>query len=145
MVEIVAMVETVMVKLEMVVDLIANAVKVDLLVLKREKAIKIEMTETMEIKVKEKVNSIEMAKAKISKEKVNSIEMVDKTEFRVDKVAETKIADKVEINKIAKVLLETEIVLWLPLLQWKKTKRLLQRKLLLRKRQFTQRKIKNLS
>ena len=130
MVEIVATVEIVMDNLEMVVDLIANAEKVDLLALKHEKAIKIEMTEIMEItKVKEKGNSIEMEKVIISKEKVNSIEMVDKTEAKVVKV-ETKIADKAEINKIVKDLLETEMVLLLLLHQWKKTKRLLQRKLL---------------
>ena len=123
------MVEIVMVNPEMVVDLIANAVKVVLQALKQEKAIKIEMTEIMEI-TKESNLETKMVLVEISKEKVNLIETVDKIVGKVLKVEEIKIADKVEILKIDKVLPEIEVVLLHLLLQWKKTKRLLLRKLL---------------
>ena len=118
-----------MVNPEMVVDLIANAVKVVLQALKQEKAIKIEMTEIMEI-TKESNLETKMVLVEISKEKVNLIETVDKIVGKVLKVEEIKIVDKVEILKIDKVLPEIEVVLLHLLLQWKKTKRLLQRKLL---------------
>ena len=118
-----------MVNLEMEIVLIDLAEKVALQEHKLEKATKTVTTKTAEI-IKEKASLIKMVLVEISKEKVNSIKTVVKIVDKMVRMDKVLIVHKMEILKIVKDFLVEEVDLLQLQHQWKKTKRLLQRKLL---------------